>query len=1011
MRLCWAVVSAIALCLLPCSASLAVPAFPGAEGSGAVSVGGRGGQVIEVTNLNDSGSGSLRAALEASGARIVVFRVGGTIALDSTIEVYNPYLTIAGQTAPGDGICVKASASMPTDQSALIVSATHDTIVRYMRFRLGRVFGDQRGSGMNHYAWSTHIPYNVMIDHCSVSWSSDENITFWGDSGVDNPHDLTVQRSIVSEGLYGHAAGFISGGGECETMTDIDVHHNLFAHNSNRMPLLKNENGRVVNNIVYNWEWYGSGFEGGVIADIVGNYYKRGPNDDDQYEIKWQTTWTSCPDTGPSGNPSVYIVGNKGPHNSDPQADNWPMIGAGPYWDVTGPLSTNYKRTSPQTAPTYPITVDSVLNIDTVLLNDVGCSRRLDANGDWVSIRDAVDSRIVTEYQNGTGMIPGLPSDVGGYPTYNNGTPYTDSDHDGMSDTWENAKFGSLSRNGTGDYDSDGYTDLEEFLNGTNPGGGSNPPVANFTGNPTSGTAPLTVNFTDTSTNSPTSWSWTFGDGGTSTAQNPSHQYTVSLTATNAYGSDGETKTNYITVNPPAPVANFSGTPTSGNAPLTVNFTDSSTNSPTSWSWTFGDGGTSTAQNPSHQYTTANAYTVTLTATNAGGSDGETKTNYITVTGGGGSVPTFVASGAVAYGTGTITPALPSGIQSNDILLLFLETANQVISISNQNGGTWTAVTNSPQGTGTEAAADATRLTAFWSRYNGSQGAPTVSDSGNHQIGRIIAVRGAETSGNPWDVTAGGVEATADTSGSIPGATTTVANTLVVAAIATALPDANGTANFSAWANGNLANVTEQTDNTRGAGNGGGLAIATGEKATAGAYGNTTVTCATAAKKGMMSIALKPPSAPPVTIYSDDFESGLGDWNLTGTPDWYSGSPKIGSYSVQFRGPDERITQFGGLVSTQGYVDVTVSFYMGANSLDSSSEYMLCCWKDGTTWYDLKRINDGDAEEDNQLHYFSFEMPAGADDNPNFAFEFKLVGSATDDYGYADNIVITGTPK
>jgi PKD repeat protein len=165
------------------------------------------------------------------------------------------------------------------------------------------------------------------------------------------------------------------------------------------------------------------------------------------------------------------------------------------------------------------------------------------------------------------------------------------------------------------------------------------PPVAEFVGSPTSGVRPLTVNFTDQSTGSPTSWSWTFGDGGTSTSQNPSHQYTaagtytVSLTATNAYGNDTETKTNYITVaDPPPPVAAFSGTPTSGDAPLTVNFTDESTGNPTSWSWTFGDGGTSTAQNPSHQYTSAGTYTVSLTATNAYGNDTETKTDYITVT-------------------------------------------------------------------------------------------------------------------------------------------------------------------------------------------------------------------------------------------------------------------------------------------------------------------------------------------------------------------------------------------
>ncbi|MBD3179327.1 MAG: PKD domain-containing protein, partial [Candidatus Latescibacteria bacterium] len=170
--------------------------------------------------------------------------------------------------------------------------------------------------------------------------------------------------------------------------------------------------------------------------------------------------------------------------------------------------------------------------------------------------------------------------------------------------------------------------------------GGGNPPVAAFSGSPTSGDAPLTVNFTDQSSNSPTSWSWDFGDGATSTAQNPRHQYssagtyTVELTASNSYGSDTETKVDYITVTEPgaAPVANFSGSPTSGDAPLTVNFTDQSSNNPTSWSWDFGDGATSTAQNPGHQYSSAGTYTVELTASNSYGSDTETKVDYITVT-------------------------------------------------------------------------------------------------------------------------------------------------------------------------------------------------------------------------------------------------------------------------------------------------------------------------------------------------------------------------------------------
>jgi PKD repeat protein len=166
-----------------------------------------------------------------------------------------------------------------------------------------------------------------------------------------------------------------------------------------------------------------------------------------------------------------------------------------------------------------------------------------------------------------------------------------------------------------------------------------NPPLADFTASSTTITAGGSVTFTDKSTNSPTSWSWNFGDGGTSTSQSPSHTYsaagtyTVTLTATNSAGSDGETKNGYITVNSVviAPVAAFSASSTTITAGGTVNFTDQSTNSPTSWNWNFGDGGTSTSQNPSYTYSTAGTYTITLTATNSAGSDGEIKTGYITV--------------------------------------------------------------------------------------------------------------------------------------------------------------------------------------------------------------------------------------------------------------------------------------------------------------------------------------------------------------------------------------------
>ena len=177
-----------------------MPAFPGAEGGGAESAGGRGGRIIEVTNLNDTGTGSFRAACEASGPRIVIFRVGGIIEIKYKITLRNPFITIAGQTAPGDGILIKGNE---------IYIQTHDVIIQFIRIRLGRRddFAEQEGDCIGIHSGG----YNVMIDHCSLSWANDENTSIW--SGEDAAHNITFSWNLIAEGLtYNHAScGLIIG--------------------------------------------------------------------------------------------------------------------------------------------------------------------------------------------------------------------------------------------------------------------------------------------------------------------------------------------------------------------------------------------------------------------------------------------------------------------------------------------------------------------------------------------------------------------------------------------------------------------------------------------------------------------------------------------------------------------------------------------------------------------------------------------------------------------------------
>jgi hypothetical protein len=413
-------------------------AFLGAEGYGQFCSGGRGGRVIEVTNLNDSGAGSLRAAVESSGPRTVVFKVSGTIALRSPLSIYNGDITLAGQSAPGDGICVR-------DYSVLLEA--NNIIIRYMRFRLGdkyKLAADAIGGiGQS----------DIIIDHCSMSWGIDEVASFY-----DNKN-FTMQWCLISESLNhsyhpkgAHGYGGIWGG------RGATFHHNLLAHHSSRNPRFNGSrtNGGVSaweivdhrNNVIYNWsENSAYGGEGGN-QNMIANYYKYGPaTGTKSLKKRIVNPW------GTDGR--WYITGNYVYGFPDVTADNWAGGVLNPSLDIIR---------LDQPVPYAPVITQSAENAYLSVLADVGAV---------LPRRDAVDRRIIEEVHTGTatyGTGPGIidsQEQVGGWPDLKTYDVPVDSDHDGMADSWE-LSVGldpHSAADGNQDRDGDGYTNLEEYLN------------------------------------------------------------------------------------------------------------------------------------------------------------------------------------------------------------------------------------------------------------------------------------------------------------------------------------------------------------------------------------------------------------------------------------------------------------------------------------------------------------------------------------------------------------------
>lgn len=475
-----------------------IPAFPGAEGGGMYTFGGRGGKVLVVTNLNDAGPGSFRWACEQGGARIVVFNVSGIIRLKSPIYVRAPYITIAGQTAPGDGVCI-AGESFQVD--------THDVIVRHMRFRRGEtsVLNREDSFGGNPVG-------NIMIDHCSCEWGCDENISFYrhmfdmhdGKPNRKSPTvNVTIQNTISAKALdtWNHAFGSTIGGENSTFM------RNLWADNTGRNPSI-GWGGvfNFVNNVLYNWvHRTADGGEFSTMSNFINNYYKPGPLTPKDENVGHRIIKSESRSEGlfpfkQFGR--VYATGNIMEGYPEITKDNW--NGGIQTADKDGEMDETEKALMRSDEP-FEMPYIKIMGTEQAynwVLDNVGAT---------FPCRDIVDQRIIEEVrtgqayyvdkyekkvkdnpygdmwglheksknEQGTFKYRRLPNDsykqgiitdprqMGGYPEYK-GEPRIDSDGDGMPDEWEKAN--GLNPNdpsdANGDCNGDGYTNIEKYING-----------------------------------------------------------------------------------------------------------------------------------------------------------------------------------------------------------------------------------------------------------------------------------------------------------------------------------------------------------------------------------------------------------------------------------------------------------------------------------------------------------------------------------------------------------------
>lgn len=430
-------------------------AFPGVEGFGKNATGGRGGRVIKVTNLNDAGAGSLREAVAASGARIIVFEVSGNIELKSRLQINNGDVTIAGQTAPGDGICLQ--------NYEMNVNA-NNVIIRYMRFRMGDLTQNEQDA-----LWGRNKE-NIVIDHCSMSWSIDECSSFYANK------NFTMQWCILSESLnksfHGkddHGYGAIWGG------SSATFHHNLLAHHNSRNPRFDGGSRAGTgkspfgidkvdfrNNVIYNWGANSAyGGENGEY-NIVNNYYKAGPASSNRNRIMQVYMETDITTYAP-GFGKFYVAGNVVTNSTAVTTDNW-NGGVDRHSSISVANFNTAKQTSP--LPFEIVTQHTAEQAYNMVLLYAGASYK----------RDAIDTRVTNEVKTGTATYNGSKTgfkgiidsqtDVGGWPKLNQTAALKDTDGDGMPDEWEIAnKLDPNKANANGKDLSSAYDNIEVYIN------------------------------------------------------------------------------------------------------------------------------------------------------------------------------------------------------------------------------------------------------------------------------------------------------------------------------------------------------------------------------------------------------------------------------------------------------------------------------------------------------------------------------------------------------------------